>query len=213
MVDVVLPVLDEAFALPWVLDRMPATARAIVVDNGSRDGSAAIATALGARVVHEPRRGYGAACATGLRAASADVVCFMDADGSLDPVDVMRLVAVLDRGADLVVGARVPAPGAMPWHGRVANRAVIAELRRRGGPRVSDLGAMRAARREALLALGVRDRRFGWPAEILVRAGRAGWSVREVPVAYRPRRGGRSKVTGSLRGGLLAAHDLRAAMR
>src|SRR5437764_6148102 len=101
MVDVILPVLDEAEALPWVLGRMPAGFRALVVDNGSRDGSAEVAARLGARVVDEPRRGYGAACHAGLVAARAAVVCLMDADGSLDPADLLRLVAPLDGGADL----------------------------------------------------------------------------------------------------------------
>src|SRR4051794_3558137 len=211
MVDVILPVLDEAEALPWVLGRMPAGFAPLVVDNGSRGGSAAVAQRLGARVVHEARRGYGAACSAGLVAATGDVVCFMDADGSLDPAALPRLAAALD-GADLVVGARRPLPGAWPWHGRVATALLVAELRRRGGPRVHDLGAMRAGRRSALLALGVRDTGFGWPMEVLVRAGAAGWRVTEVDVAYGARRGGRSKVTGSLRGGLRAARDLRAAL-
>src|SRR5689334_15841163 len=107
MVDVVLPVLNEAEALPWVLARMPAVARPLVVDNGSADGSAQIAVALGARVVHEPCRGYGAACAAGLRAARTDVVCFMDADGSLDPADLLRLIDAIDAGADLALGIRI----------------------------------------------------------------------------------------------------------
>jgi len=212
MVEVVLPVLDEAQALPWVLGRMPPGFAALVVDNGSTDGSAEVAARLGARVVREPRRGYGAACQAGLLAATADVVCFMDADGSLDPADLPELVAPLGEGADLVVGARRPRNGAWPWHGRVANRVLVGELRRRGGPAVRDLGAMRAARRAPLAALGIRDRGFGWPMEVLVRAAAAGWTVTEVPVPYAPRRGGRSKVTGSLRVGLRAARDLRAAL-
>src|SRR5436309_12806122 len=118
MVDVVFPVLDEAEALPWVLGRLPAGFTAVVVDNGSTDGSGELAVRLGARVVDEPRRGYGAACHAGLLAASAAVVCFMDADGSLDPAVLPRLVAPLGQGADLVVGAREPARGASPWHGR-----------------------------------------------------------------------------------------------
>src|SRR5438093_1586700 len=112
MAEVVLPVLDEADALPWVLGRIPDGYEPLVVDNGSSDGSAELASRLGARVVSEPRRGYGAACSAGLAAARTGVVCFMDADGSLDPAELPRLVAELERGADLVVGARVPEQGA-----------------------------------------------------------------------------------------------------
>jgi glycosyltransferase involved in cell wall biosynthesis len=209
-VDVVLPVLDEAAALPWVLARMPAGYRPIVADNGSTDGSAEIAAAHGALVVHEPRRGFGAACLAGLRAATADVVCFVDADGSLDPAQLPRVAApVLDGRCDLVLGARVAARGSWPWHARLANRALALELARRGGPRLRDLGPMRAARRGPLLALGIADRRFGWPLEMVVRAGRAGWRIDEVAVDYGARTG-RSKVTGTVRGTLRTVRDMAA---
>jgi len=211
-VDVVLPVLDEAAALPWVLARMPAGYRAIVADNGSSDGSAQIAAAHGARVVHEPRRGFGAACFAGLRAATADVVCFVDADGSLDPAQLPRVAEpVLDGAADLVLGARFAARGSWPLHARLANRALVSELARRGGPWLRDLGPMRAARREALLALGIADRRFGWPLEMVVRADRAGWRIGEVAVDYRERTG-RSKVTGTVRGTLRTVRDMAAVL-
>jgi glycosyltransferase involved in cell wall biosynthesis len=208
VVDVILPVLDEAGALPWVLGRMPHGHRPIVVDNGSRDGSAAVARAHGAHVVHEPVRGFGAACWAGLQAATADVVCFMDADASLDPRD-LRLVCqwVLDDSADLVLGARVARRGAWPAHARLANRLLARELRRRSGARLTDLGPMRAARRTALLDLGIADRRFGWPLEMVLRAAVAGWRIEEVAVAYRPRIG-RSKVTGSVRGTARALTDM-----
>src|SRR4051812_14098452 len=161
MPDVVIPVLDEAAALPWVLSRMPPGHAAIVVDNGSSDGSAVVAAAHGARVVDEPRRGFGAACFAGLAAARAEVVCFMDGDGSLDPAELPRVAApVLSGAADLVLGARRPAPGAWPLPARVANRLLAVELGRRTGLRLRDLGPMRAARREELLALGIADRRF-----------------------------------------------------
>jgi glycosyltransferase involved in cell wall biosynthesis len=125
VVDVILPVLDEAAALPWVLGRMPAGHRPIVVDNGSRDGSAEVARALGASVVIESARGFGAACWTGLRATSAEVVCFMDADASLDPRDLPLVLAPLIAGrADLVLGARIARRGAWPAHARLANRLV-----------------------------------------------------------------------------------------
>jgi glycosyltransferase involved in cell wall biosynthesis len=208
VVDVIIPVLDEARALPWVLGRMPGGHRAIVVDNGSGDGSAAIARALGADVVSEPARGFGAACWAGLRAARTDVVCFMDGDASLDPRDLPSVCApVLDGAADLVLGARIAQRGAWPAHARVANRVLARELRRRSGAPLTDLGPMRAARRSALLELGIADRRFGWPLEMVLRAAVAGWRIEEVAVAYRPRIG-RSKVTGTVRGTARAIGDM-----
>jgi glycosyltransferase involved in cell wall biosynthesis len=208
MAEVVLPVLDEREALPWVLERMPAGYEPIVADNGSTDGSGALAAALGARVVHEPQRGFGAACYAGLRAARGEIVCFMDCDASFDPRELPRVADPVAAGeADLVLGARRAADGAWPAHARLANRVLARELRRRTGVRVTDLGPMRAARREALLGLGIRDRRFGWPLEMVVRAARAGWRIREVPVSYLPREG-RSKVTGTVRGTVRAVRDM-----
>jgi glycosyltransferase involved in cell wall biosynthesis len=210
--DVILPVLDEARALPWVLTRMPPDYRPIVVDNGSRDGSADVARAHGALVVDEPTRGFGAACWTGLRAATAEVVCFMDADASLDPLELPRVSGrVLDGGADLVLGARVADRGAWPAHARVANRLLARELRRRTGAPLTDLGPMRAARRTALLDLGIADRRFGWPLEMVLRGAAAGWRIDEVAVTYRPRVG-RSKVTGTVRGTARAVSDMARAL-
>jgi glycosyltransferase involved in cell wall biosynthesis len=212
-VDVVLPVLDEAEALPGVLEAMPPGFRPLVVDNGSSDGSGELAAALGARVVYEPRRGFGAACFTGLTAARTDVVGFMDCDGSLDPADLEAVTEPVLRGvADLSLGARRPERNAFPVHARVANRALSLELRRRTGTRLTDLGPMRAARRQALLALGIRDRRFGWPLEMVLRAAAAGWRIHEVEVGYRPRIG-RSKVTGTAIGTLRAVRDMAAALR
>jgi dTDP-L-rhamnose 4-epimerase len=214
MAEVILPALDEAGALPWVLDRMPSGFDPIVVDNGSTDGTARVAERLGARVITEPRRGFGAACFAGLLAASAPVVCFMDADGSLDPRELRKVVVpVLEGETDLVLGARRPAgPRVWPIHARLANRALAAELRRRTGFPLHDIGPMRAARRAPLLELGLVDRRFGWPLEMVLRAARQGWSVSEVEVGYLPRRGGRSKVSGSVRGSLLALRDMTAAL-
>ena len=208
--DVVLPVLDEREALPWVLSRMPAGYDPIVVDNGSRDGSGELARRLGAQVVSEPQRGFGAACFAGLLAARDEVVCFMDCDASLDPRQLSLVAEPVRAGdADLVLGAR---RGAGPLHARVANRVVALELRRRSGARLTDIGPMRAARREALLALGLVDRRFGWPLEMVLRAADAGWTVSEVPIAYLPRRG-RSKVTGTVRGTARAVRDMAAVLR
>lgn len=208
MPEVILPALDEAAAIPAVLAAMPPGYRAIVVDNGSTDGSGALASALGARVVSEPVRGFGAACHAGLAAAEGEVVCLMDCDGSLDPAELPALVALLERGeADLVLGRRRPTPGAWPLHARIANIGLAALLRQRTGLDVRDLGPMRAARRAELLELGLTDRAFGYPLEMVVRASAAGWRVRELPVAYRPRTG-RSKVTGTVRGTARALRDM-----
>jgi len=213
MPDVVLPVLDEARAIPWVLERLPAGFRAIVVDNGSTDGSGELAAELGATVVDEPRRGFGAACHAGLEAATSDVVCFMDCDASLDPAD-LELVAgpVVAGAADLVLGRRIPTErGSWPLHARLGNRAIAATVHRRTGVELHDLGPMRAAHRVALLGLGVADRRSGYPLEAVLLAAAAGWRIREVDIPYH-QRVGRSKVTGSLRGTLRAIHDMRAVL-
>src|SRR5581483_987639 len=207
--DVVLPVLDERDAIPRVLASLPAGWRAIVVDNGSADWSGEVARAAGADVVVERRRGFGAACHAGLLAARSSVVCFMDCDGSLDGGDLARVVAPVVAGeADLVIGARRASPGAWPVHLRAANRYLAWRVRRASGLALTDLGPMRAARRQALLALGIRDRRFGWPLEMVVRAADAGWRVREVDVAYHARVG-RSKVTGTVRGAARTVRDMR----
>ena len=211
-IDVILPVLDEAAAIPGVLGAFPEGFRPIVVDNGSSDGSDEIAARCGAQVVDEPRRGFGAACFAGLTAAASDVVCFMDCDGSLDPGELPRVSEpVLAGAADLVLGTRIAEAGAWPLHARVANRALGLIVRRRAG-RLTDIGPMRAARREALLALELRDRRFGWPLEMVLRAADAGWRIEEVPVSYRKREG-RSKVTGTVRGTARTVADMTRAMR
>jgi glycosyltransferase involved in cell wall biosynthesis len=209
MPDVVLPVLDEREALPWVLERMPAGYAPIVVDNGSSDGSGELAASLGAHVVREPQPGFGAACFAGLTAARGEIVCFMDCDASFDPRELPRVADPVAAGtADLVLGAR---DGGQPLHALLANRALALELRRRTGARLTDLGPMRAARRERLLALGIQDRRFGWPLEMVLRAGAAGWRIEEVRVSHHPR-AGRSKVTGTVRGTVRAVRDMAAAL-
>jgi glycosyltransferase involved in cell wall biosynthesis len=214
MIDVILPCLNESSALPWLLPRMPAGYRPIVADNGSGDGSPEIAAALGATVVRVPQRGFRAACHGGLLAAEAEVVCFMDADGSLDPADLPAVTAPLLAGmADLMLGRRLPdGPGAWPAHARLANRVLAARVRRRTGLGLADIGPMRAARREPLLGLRLADRRFGYPLEMVLRAASADWRVTEVEVDYLPR-AGRSKVTGTVRGTARAIGDMRRVMR
>ena len=208
MPDVILPVLDEAGAIARVLGAMPAGYRAIVVDNGSRDGSAAIAAELGALVVLEPRRGFGAACHAGLLAASDEIVCIMDCDGSFDPKELPRLVAPLAGGeAELVLGRRRPMPGSWPLHARVANRVLVQLLRARAGVALRDLGPMRAAGRQGLLDLAILDRAFGYPLEMVLRAAQRDWQIIELPVSYRPRTGN-SKVTGTVRGTVRAVRDM-----
>ncbi|ALG06290.1 glycosyltransferase family 2 protein [Kibdelosporangium phytohabitans] len=208
-VDVVLPCLNEAEALPGVLRALPEGFLPLVVDNGSTDGTEQVALRLGARVVHEQRPGYGAAVHCGLVHARSDIVAVMDADGSLDPTSLPAMTELLvSEDADLVVGRRVPSHrAAQPWHARAGNALLAATLRRRGVP-VHDIAPIRVGRRTRLLELGVEDRAFGYPLELLVRAGKAGWRLREVEVDYRPRAGGRSKVSGSVRGTLRAVRDM-----
>lgn len=208
--DLVLPCRDEAAALRILLPRLPRELRAIVVDNGSRDGTAAVARGLGALVVSEPRPGYGAAVHTGVLAATAEHVAVMDGDGSFDPADVLALLEEVRSGrADLALGRRRPvSPGLWPWHARAGNAVVLWWLRRRLGASVHDVAPLRVCRREELLALGVEDRRFGYPVELLRRALAAGWVVHERDVGYHPRAAGtRSKVSGSVRGSVRAARD------
>ena len=208
----VLPCLNEAAALPWVLDRMPVGYHAIVVDNASTDGSAQVARAHGATVVEAAMRGFGSACHAGLLAATSAVVCFMDADASMDPGQLPRVAdPVVRRDADLVLGRRVPVGrGAWPLHARAGNALLAAILRRRDID-VHDLGPMRAARREALLGLHLLDRRFGYPLEMVIRAAAEDWRLLEVPIDYRAREG-KSKVTGTVRGTIRTVRDMRKVM-
>ncbi|BBA86689.1 putative glycosyltransferase [Mycobacterium pseudoshottsii JCM 15466] len=204
----VLPCLNEAESLPGVLAAIPGSYRALVVDNNSTDDTAAVAARHGAEVVAESQPGYGAAVHAGVVAAKTPIVAVIDADGSMDPADLPRLVAELDRGADLVTGRRCPIPGLhWPWVARIGTVVMSWRLRTRHGLPVHDIAPMRVARRDALLALGVVDRRSGYPLELLVRAAAAGWRVAEFDVSYGPRTGGKSKVSGSLRGSMIAILD------
>ena len=214
VVDVVFPCLNEEKALPWVLGRLPAGYRAIVVDNGSTDRSAEVARENGAIVVSELRRGFGAAAHAGLLAATAPIVAFCDADASMDPRDLPRVVDPVAAGtADLVLGRRRPTSrGAWPLHARVANRALASLMRGATKLDLHDLGPMRAANREAMVALDLRDRRSGYPLETLLRGHAEGWRVLEVDAPYSPRIG-RSKVTGTIRGTAIAVLDMSRLLR
>jgi glycosyltransferase involved in cell wall biosynthesis len=208
--DVVIPCRDEAPALPALLAKLPAGFRAIVVDNGSRDGTAEVAKAHGAIVVGEPQAGYGAAVHAGLEAATADFVAVMDGDGSMDPADLVPLLDLVVAGqADLAVGRRRPiGRGVWPWHARAGNAVVLWWLRRRIGMPLHDIAPMRVSRRDKMLDLGVEDRRFGYPVELLQRAANAHWRFAERDIDYHPRAAGtRSKVSGSVVGTFRAARD------
>jgi glycosyltransferase involved in cell wall biosynthesis len=206
-VTVVLPCLNEAASLPGVLEAIPDGYQALVVDNNSIDGTADVALWHGAKVIAENRPGYGAAVHAGVLAATTPIVAVLDADGSLDPGELPALVADID-SADMAVGRRRAVSGLRwPWHARLGNAAVCWRLRTRYGLCVHDIAPMRVARRDAILALNVADRRSGYPLELLVRAAQAGWRVVERDVAYGPRTGGKSKISGSLRGSLIAALD------
>jgi glycosyltransferase involved in cell wall biosynthesis len=209
IVDVIFPCLNEAPALPWILERMPAGFRPIVVDNRSTDGSGAVAKSLGATVVAEPVRGFGAAAHAGLLAATSDIVCFCDCDASLDPRQLPLLTQPLETGqADLVLGRRrTKQRNAWPVPARLANRELARRVRRRTGLRIRDVSPMRAAGRKALLGLNLEDRRFGYPLEMVMNAAAAGWRVSEVEVTYLPRIG-KSKVTGTVRGCVRTVRDM-----
>jgi len=207
-VTVVLPCLNEAESLPGVLASIPRGYRVLVVDNDSTDDTASVARSHGAHVVTEAQPGYGSAVHAGVVAATTEIVAVLDADGSLDPAELPAMVAELERGADMVTGRRRPERGLRwPWHARLGTAAVCWRLRTRHRLPVHDIAPMRVVRREALLGLDIQDRRSGYPVELLVRAAAAGWRVVERDVGYGPRTGGRSKVSGSMRGSLVAAAD------
>jgi glycosyltransferase involved in cell wall biosynthesis len=189
--------------------------KVIVVDNGSSDDTAGVARRAGAVVVREPRAGYGYACAAGILAANgqgADLLVFLDGDGSFDPAQIPDLLAPIEAGqADLVLGSR-PAggmePGAMPPHARFGNWLVARLMRLLYGLHVTDLGPYRAIRAGLLAQLDMQEMTYGWPTEMMVKAARHGARVVEVPVRYRLRRGGKSKVSGTVHGTLLATQAI-----
>ncbi|MCW2784555.1 MAG: glycosyltransferase family 2 protein [Marmoricola sp.] len=212
----ILPCLNEAPALRAVLPQVPAGMAVIVVDNGSTDDTAAVARDLGARVVAEPRAGYGAAVHAGVEAATTELIAVMDGDGSFDPADLLPMIDdVLAGRATMAVGRRRPVSrGVWPWHARLGNKAVVAWLRHRADFPIRDIAPMRVCRRVDLLDLDVRDRRFGYPVELMQKAMLAGWRISERDIAYHPRAAGtRSKVSGSVSGTVRTARDFMAVLR
>ncbi|WP_098455342.1 glycosyltransferase family 2 protein [Sanguibacter antarcticus] len=214
--DLILPCKDEAAALPALLALVPAGFGVIVVDNGSVDGTAEVAVRCGARVVSESVPGYGAAVHAGVLASTAEYVAVLDGDGSMDPRELEPMLASVVAGeATMALGRRRPVrAGVWPWHARAGNAAVVWWLRRRTALPVRDIAPVRVCRREDLLALGVQDRRFGYPVELLVAAHRAGWVLAETDISYHPRATGtRSKVSGSLVGSVRTARDFARVLR
>jgi len=201
-VTAVIPVIDEAESLPLVLSEFAAGSveTIVVVDGGSTDGTAELARAAGALVVLEPRRGYGRACLEGSRATEAEILVFLDGDGSDDPAAIESLVEPIRSGrAALVLGARVdPERGAQHGHQRLGNALVSLLVRLCYGTRIHDIPPMRAIRRDALEQLGMAELTYGWPTEMIVKAARQGLPIIEIPVPSRARRGGESKVSGKL---------------
>lgn len=207
---VIVPCRDESEAVGLVVAdlRAAGVAAVIVVDNGSRDDTAAVAVCAGARVVREERQGYGWACLAGVCAApDAEIVAFMDGDGSFAAADLARLAAlVAGDDADLALGARRTG-AAFPLHQRAGNAITLALLRLLYGPALADLAPLRAVRGELLRSLDMRGSRYAWLVEMLCKAARRDARIAVVPISYGPRRGGRSKVTGSLRASLFAGAD------
>ncbi len=211
-VDVIIPALNEAGNIPQLVREAAAqpVARVIVADNGSTDGTGPLAAAAGAHVVVEPRRGYGYACAAGVAAATGDILLFLDGDFSSLPAEMPRLFLPVQQGrAELVLGSRVLGdilPGAMPSHQRFGNWLTSALMRQLYKVTVTDLGPYRAIRRDLLQELHMQEMTFGWPTEMMVKCARRGVPILEVPVSFAPRRAGQSKVSGTLRGSILAAY-------
>jgi glycosyltransferase involved in cell wall biosynthesis len=211
---IIIPALNEAESIGQVLRGIPSgfEAEIVVVDGGSSDDTIAIAESAGARVIREPRRGYGQACATGLAEVSGDLVIFLDADGADDPAYLPQLAAPIENEkADLVLGSRLLGrilPGAMPWHQFAGNWLSARLIRRIYGLSITDLSPFRASIRQKLQAVNMQEMTYGWPTEMIVKAARRGWRIQEIPVVYHPRLGGKSKISGTLRGTVLATYSI-----
>ena len=213
----IIPTYNEAQSIGRVLADIPAMVEEVlVVDSDSSDGTAAIAREKGAKVLREPRRGYGRACLTGLAAVNApDVVVFLDGDYSDRPAEMPVLLDPLRAGsADMVIGSRLAGartPGALPWHAVLGNRLAAGLIGSFSGVHLTDLGPFRAARYDALIELGLQESTYGWPVEMIVKGARRGLRIVEVPVSYHPRLGS-SKISGTFRGSVGAAWGIFSAI-
>jgi glycosyltransferase involved in cell wall biosynthesis len=213
-ITLIIPALNEAACIGPLLAELPAglIQELLIVDNGSTDDTAGVARRAGARVIVEPRRGYGYACAAGVAAASGELLAFMDGDGSFIPGELAALLApLLDGSADMVLGTRMRggmAAGAMPPHQRFGNRLVARLMDRLYGLRLTDLGPFRVVHRDLLNMLDMREMTYGWPVEMIVKAARHGARIVELPVSYRPRSAGVSKVGGTIHGTFLATYRI-----
>ena len=210
-VSVIIPTHNEAQAIRHVLADLPVNlvAEVIVVDSNSTDGTPDLARKMGAKVIHEPRRGYGRACLTGIaNAENPDVVVFLDGDYSDRPAELPVLLAPLIEGrADIVIGSRIGGQsnaGALPWHQSFGNRLAASLIRVLYGVKISDLGPFRAARADVLRALALEETTYGWAVEIILKGATGGFRTVEVPVSYFPRIG-KSKISGTVKGTIGAA--------
>lgn len=213
-VSVVIPAINEEVGIRQVLAAIPYEfiSEVIIVDGGSIDETPNVARSAGARVIDEPRPGYGRACATGVSNATGEIVIFMDADGADDPRLIPLLLSPIHHGgADLVLGSRIAGkikPGAMPWHQQFGNRLSAWSIRWLYRLPITDLSPFRAIIRQKLLDLDMREMTYGWPTEMIVKAARRGLSIEEIPIDYYPRVGGKSKISGTLRGTVLATYHI-----
>jgi glycosyltransferase involved in cell wall biosynthesis len=212
LISVIIPAINEAESIAGVLAAIPQDKHLeiLVVDGGSSDGTVDIAKAAGAKVIQQPHRGYGRACASGLAAAVGEIVVFMDGDGADDASYIHALAAPIEQQrCDLVLGSRLKGEmehGAMPWHQLFGNWLSARLIHALHGLPLSDLCPFRAVHREKLLALHMQEMTYGWPTEMIVKAARIGWRIEEMPVPYRCRSGGKSKISGTFKGSLLATY-------
>ncbi len=208
----IIPTLNEEESLGFVLDSIPENSvdEIIIVDGGSTDGTIEIAESYATRVIHEARRGYGQACATGTDHAQGEIVIYLDADGADDPAGIPAIIQpILDGQADMVLGSRLAgsiADGAMPWHQYFGNWLSARLIRILYRLPITDLSPFRAVRKSKLTVLGMTEMTYGWPTEMIAKAARQGWRIIEIPVDYHPRYGGDSKISGTIRGTVLATY-------